>query len=84
MEPIENILKGKSFKSAKSERRFIFKQFRRTDESHKWPISGRFSATERAIRFLRRFEYYYGQQLAGLELVLFLDRQISEIVNQAA
>ena len=34
--------------------RYINKAFRQGDESHKWPINGRFNATERAIRRTRK------------------------------
>lgn len=61
--------------------RKINKFFRENDESNKYPICGRFNATERAIRRLRRNgttgSLYYG----GLEYYLALDREISLIVN---
>lgn len=61
--------------------RKINKYFRLHDESNKYPICGRFNATERAIRRLRRNgttgSLYYG----GLEYYLALDREISLIVN---
>lgn len=52
--------------------------FRQHDESHLWPINGKFNATERAIRRLRLnapdirggIEYYYA-----------LEREIGDIVN---
>jgi hypothetical protein len=61
-------------------RKQIFKLFRKNDESHLWPISNKFNATERAIRQLKKFERDYGQ-LEGLELFLTLDSNISTIVN---
>ena len=54
--------------------------FRKNDDSHLWPICGRFNATERAIRRVRRMGLAgYG----GLEYYLTVEREISEIVNAA-
>lgn len=60
--------------------REINKQFRAQDDSHKWPINGRFNATERAIRQARRIARANGS-IYGLEYALTLDRLISKIVN---
>lgn len=50
--------------------------FRKNDESHKWPVCGRFNATERAIRNVRK------QGLnGGLEYYLALEAEIGRIVN---
>lgn len=52
--------------------------FRKHDESHLWPICGRFDATERAIRRTRRNGFgIYG----GLEYYLALESELSRIVN---
>ena len=52
--------------------------FRKHDESHMWPICGRFDATERAIRRTRRNGFgIYG----GLEYYLALESELSRIVN---
>lgn len=56
--------------------RQINSAFRSQDESHKFPINGRFNATERAIRRLRKFGYN-----GGLEYVLAMENEISNIVN---
>lgn len=56
--------------------RQINKVFRDNDESHLWPISGKFNATERAIRRLRPFGLY-----GGIEYANCLDDEISRIVN---
>lgn len=53
--------------------------YRAKDESHKWPICNKFNATERAIRQLRKAQYYTG----GYEYFLALDEQISSIVNRS-
>ena len=62
--------------------RQINKLFRANDESYKFPICGKFNATERAIRRLRK----YSRQGAyipngGSEYAYALDSEISEIVN---
>ena len=54
----------------------INKLFRQQDESHLWPISGRFNVTNRAIRKARQFDHS-----GGLEYCLLLDNIITEIVN---
>ena len=61
--------------------RQINKIFRKDDDSLLWPICGRFNATERAIRKIRR-ERREGLEInAGLEYWLALEREISTIVN---
>lgn len=55
---------------------FINNAFRAEDESHKWPINGKFDATERAIRRLRRIGY----DMQGLEYCYALDAEITRIV----
>ena len=57
--------------------RAINRDFRWQDESEKWLVSGRFNATERAIRRLRRLQ----TAIYGLEYALTLDNEISRIVN---
>ena len=47
------------------------------DESHLWPILGRFNVTKRAINRAKKFPY----PLRGLEYWLYLESQISAIVN---
>jgi len=59
----------------------INRLFRRQDESHLWPINGRFDATERAIRRLRRLAREGACIEPGLEYALALDAEISTIVN---
>ncbi len=55
--------------------------FRRNDESSKWPICGKFNATERAIRRLRTYRRQGLEINSGLEYYLALDREISDIIN---
>jgi len=59
----------------------INRLFRRQDESHLWPINGRFDATERAIRRVRRLARDGACIEPGLEYALALDSEISAIVN---
>ena len=58
----------------------INKLFREQDESHLFPISGKFNATERAIRQARKFMAESGP-VYGYEYTLLLDNCISNIVN---
>lgn len=55
--------------------------FRKQDESHLWPISGRFNATERAIKATRKAFVAMGSPCEGLEYALALYAEISRIVN---
>ena len=57
--------------------------FRENDESHLWPICGRFNATERAIRRIRRLRQQGLCVYPGLEYYQTLEREISDIVNAA-
>lgn len=65
----------------KNELRRINKAAREVDESYKWPVNGRFNATERAIRRLRRIGYT--STLNADEYALALDEEIDRIVNGA-
>jgi hypothetical protein len=58
----------------------INKAFRDQDESRKWPVSGNFNATERAIRRTRALR---SDGASGLEYALTLNAEISRIVNAA-
>ena len=58
----------------------INKLYREQDESHLYPINGRFNATERAIRKARDFQRGSGA-VYGLEYAYLLDEIISKIVN---
>ena len=66
--------------TGRANRAAINRAFRAADESHLWPINGRFDATERAIRAVRRFMREVGE-LSGLEYVYALDAELSRIVN---
>lgn len=57
--------------------------FREQDESHLWPINGRFNVTERAIRRARDIRRETGP-IFGLEYALLVDSIISEIVNDSS
>ena len=58
--------------------------FRSHDESHLFPINGRFNVTKRAIRKLQKLSRE-GNFVAdgGFEYATQLDHMISEIVNKA-
>jgi hypothetical protein len=58
----------------------INKLYRSQDESHLWPILGRFNVTERAIRKARLFQASSGA-VYGYEYSMLIDQLISEIVN---
>jgi hypothetical protein len=59
----------------------INKMFRDQDESNLWPISGKFNATNRAIKKAQWFCRETGESKYGLEYALLIDSILSEIVN---
>ena len=61
--------------------RAINRLFREQDESHLWPINGRFNATERAIRRVREFQRHNGA-VYGYEYAMMIDHALSIIVNE--
>ena len=69
--------------TGRANRAAINRAFRAADESHLYPIRGRFDATERAIRNVRRFMREAGELsgLEGLDYALALDGELSTIVN---
>ena len=56
--------------------------FRKKDESHLYPVCGRFNATERAIRRVREQKRQGLECHPGLEYYLTLERELSNIINQ--
>lgn len=64
-------------------KRQINARFRQTDTSHLWPVSGKFNATERAIRKVRRRSAKAQIPLEGLEYALTLERELERIINKA-
>jgi hypothetical protein len=62
---------------------YINRAYRCQDESHLYPINGRFDATERAIRKARQFQKEAGP-VYGLEYSLLIDSLLGEIVNAEA
>lgn len=68
-------------KTAMGIRRIINRIFRDQDDSDKWPINGKFSVMERAIRRARKYEHDSGCALDPLEYALFLEQAESQIVN---
>ena len=71
----------KSIDIINATKRQINKWLRSKDDSHLWPICGKFNATERAINRIRKFEKESGYDLQGLEYFLTVEREISNIVN---
>lgn len=65
------------------ELRAINKNFRERDDSHLWPIRGRFNATERAIRRLRDWQRQGGYFDCAYSYEATLEREISQIVSDA-
>lgn len=63
-----------------AERRAINKAYRAQDESHLWPIRGRFNVTDRAIRQVNALERANGA-ISGLEYCYVLESAMSAIVN---
>jgi hypothetical protein len=61
--------------------RQINAHFMKNDDSHLWPIRGRFNATERAIRRIRNRRREGLCVNSGYEYYLTLEKEISEIVN---
>jgi hypothetical protein len=59
----------------------INRAFRAQDESALFPVSGRFNATERAIRQTRANFRDMGEPCEGLAYALSLDAALSRIVN---
>ena len=63
-------------------RQAIRKIYHKQDDSHLWPIRGKFNVTTRAAK---RVSYYLiqgaGYDLAGLEYCYALENEISRIVN---
>jgi hypothetical protein len=61
----------------------INRLYRKQDESHLYPINGRFDATERAIRKARAFQRESGA-VYGLEYAYLIESMLSDIVNNEA
>ena len=64
-----------------SEIRKVNREFREKDESHLWPISGRFNVTERCIRRIQHLRQE-GLEVDDRESYRsLLDDMISQVVN---
>lgn len=73
--------KAEKCKTARANIATINRLFRLQDESHLFPIRGRFNVTERAIRRLQRQQRQGSVLSPGLEYALALDAEIGRIVN---
>lgn len=80
---IEAIVERAERYTGRANRAAINREFRAADESHLWPIRGRFNATERAIRRVQRYMRETGEALTGLAYALLLDGELSRVVNEA-
>jgi hypothetical protein len=60
----------------------INQHFRAQDESNFYPICGRFNATERAIRKVRREFAECGMRCEGWEYALAIDVALDQIISQ--
>ena len=69
--------------NGRANRAAINRAFRAAEDSLLWPIYGRFNATERAIRAIRRYMRESGEELAGLEYAYAVEAALSRIVNAA-
>ena len=67
-----------------STRRQVNKLYRAMDESHLYPVNGRFNATERAIRKIRRYERDGLCIETVHDYARVLDEEISRIVNSCS
>lgn len=79
---INAIVRRAEHLNGRANRAAINRAFREADQSHLWPINGKFDATERAIRRVRSFMREGGYDLAGLEYALALDEELTRIVNE--
>ena len=61
--------------------RAINNLYRQQDESHLWPVSGRFNVTERAIKRLKGFRQT-NMAIYGLEYCYCLEGIMQGIVNR--
>jgi hypothetical protein len=68
-------LSGKAYIAA------VNAEFFKQDESHLFPIRGKFNVTRRAIRRVRAIRKHGCGPNDGLEYCLAIDAEISEIVN---
>jgi hypothetical protein len=58
----------------------INNEYRAKDQSHLWPVNGKFNATERAIKHVRQANQY-GGDVGELQYRMQLDAALSSIVN---
>ena len=72
--------RAQSARTPLGERRIINRLFRLQDDSHLWPVNGRFNVTERAVRRARAFERQ-ADCMSPLEYAYFIETECSRIVN---
>ena len=62
-------------------RQAIRKLYHKQDDSHLWPIRGKFNVTTRAAKGVGWFMNQTGYDLAGLEYCYALEDEMGKIVN---
>ena len=72
---------GKRANTFMGERRIINRMYRQQDDSDKFPINGKFNATERAIRKVVKMEKQYAEFLRSLEYAYTIEMVLGHIVN---
>ena len=77
MRTLEQLARDTNHLTAMGQKRAINAHFRKHDESRKWPILGKFNATERAIRSIQKC----GISVWGYDYCICLDQAISRLVN---
>ena len=78
---IEDIARETDHLEGIENKKAINKLFLAQDESHLWPINGKFNITKRAIRKAQELARKTGESQYGLEYCYTLDMIIGEIVN---
>lgn len=76
----EQIVSQSETNTSLGTRRKINKLFREQDDSHLWPVSGKFNVTDRAIQRAYKIEQANGT-MSPLEYALFIEAESSRIVN---
>ena len=76
----EEIAELADHKDGRSNITIINRLYRQQDESHCYPVLGRFNVTERAIRKAREFQRH-SDAVYGLEYCLLLESIMSDIIN---
>jgi hypothetical protein len=87
MQTIEQVLKANNISlfestSNTSILRCVNKILRSRDDSHLWPISGKYNATNRAIRYYSRIYFNNNGPCSVYEYISGINQLISNYVNK--